>query len=183
MTLSIDGVDKTYGGRYGRPVHAVRDLSLAVPDGDLIALLGSSGCGKTSTLRMIAGFEDVSRGHIVLAGRRIETLPPPRRRVAMAFEGYALYPPLTIEENIGFGLAERGLDRAAAKRRVQEMAEMLEIGGILKRRPNSLSGGQQQRASLARAWRATPTCTCWTSRWASWNRSCARCCGGGSRRR
>lgn len=151
MTLCIDGVDKTYGGRYGNPVHAVRDLSLAVADGDLVALLGSSGCGKTSTLRMIAGFEDVTRGHINLSGRRIETLPPPRRKVAMAFEGYALYPPLTIEQNIGFGLTERGLDRAEAKRRVHEMAEMLEIGAILPRRPNSLSGGQQQRASLARA--------------------------------
>ncbi len=151
MTLCIDGVDKTYGGRYGKPVHAVRDLSLAVADGDLVALLGSSGCGKTSTLRMIAGFEDVTRGHINLAGRRIETLPPPRRKVAMAFEGYALYPPLTIEQNIGFGLTERGLDRNEAKRRVREMAEMLEISAILPRRPNNLSGGQQQRASLARA--------------------------------
>ena len=151
MTLSIDSVDKTYGGRYGKPVHAVRDLSLAVPDGELVALLGSSGCGKTSTLRMIAGFEDVTRGHINLAGRRIETLPPPRRKVAMAFEGYALYPPLTIEENIGFGLTERGLDRAEARRRVRAMAEMLEITSLLPRRPNNLSGGQQQRASLARA--------------------------------
>lgn len=150
MTLSIDSVDKIYGGRHGTPVHAVRKLSLAVPDGDLVALLGSSGCGKTSTLRMIAGFEAVTHGHINLAGRRIETLPPPRRHVAMAFEGYALYPPLTVEQNIGFGLTERGLARAEAKRRVQEMAEMLEIGDLLQRRPGSLSGGQQQRASLAR---------------------------------
>ncbi len=150
MTLSIDGIDKIYGGRHGSPVHAVRNLSLAVPDGDLVALLGSSGCGKTSTLRMIAGFEAVTNGHINLAGRRIETLPPPRRHVAMAFEGYALYPPLTIEQNIGFGLTERGLDRAEAKRRVHEMADMLEIGDLLQRRPGNLSGGQQQRTSLAR---------------------------------
>lgn len=151
MTLSLAGVDKIYGGRHGHPVHAVRALSLAVAEGELVALLGSSGCGKTSTLRMIAGFEAVTNGHINLAGRRIEQLPPPRRKVAMAFEGYALYPPLTLAENIGFGLTERGLDRAQAKRRVQEMAEMLEIDGLLERRPNSLSGGQQQRASLARA--------------------------------
>lgn len=153
MTLTIDHVDKSYSGRAGHAVLAVRDLTLTVADGDLVALLGSSGCGKTSTLRMIAGFEDVSRGGISLAGRRIETLPPARRRVAMAFEGYALYPPLTIAENIGFGLADggRGIGRAGAAKRVREVADMLEIGPILQRRPNSLSGGQQQRASLARA--------------------------------
>ncbi len=132
-------------------MHAVKNLSLAVADGDLVALLGSSGCGKTSTLRMVAGFEDVTNGHVTLAGRRIEKLPPPRRRVAMAFEGYALYPPLTVEQNIGFGLAERGVSKADAHARVQQMADMLEIGSILDRRPSSLSGGQQQRASLARA--------------------------------
>ncbi len=145
MTLAIDHVDKSYSAR--APL-AVRDLTLTVADGDLVALLGSSGCGKTSTLRMIAGFEDVSRGGISLAGRRIETLPPARRRVAMAFEGYALYPPLTIAENIGFGLAA---GRTDAAKRVRAVADMLEIGPILGRRPNSLSGGQQQRASLARA--------------------------------
>jgi len=151
VTLTIDHVDKNYSARASHPVLAVRDLTLTVADGDLVALLGSSGCGKTSTLRMIAGFEDVSRGGISLAGRRIETLPPARRRVAMAFEGYALYPPLTVAENIGFGLAGRGVSRAGAAKRVQEVADMLEIGPILQRRPNSLSGGQQQRASLARA--------------------------------
>jgi multiple sugar transport system ATP-binding protein len=151
MSLQLESVDKIYAGKRGKQVHAVKNLSLAVADGDLVALLGSSGCGKTSTLRMVAGFEDVSRGHIMLAGRRIEELPPPRRRVAMAFEGYALYPPLTVEENIGFGLAERGLSKTDAHTRVQAMAEMLEISSILNRRPNSLSGGQQQRASLARA--------------------------------
>ncbi len=153
MSLAIDAVDKIYPARRGTPVHAVRGLSLEVADGEMIALLGSSGCGKTSTLRMIAGFEDVSRGGITLAGRRIETLPPARRGVAMAFEGYALYPPLTVADNIGFGLAEgeRGVGRTEAARRVRDVADMLEIGPILNRKPNSLSGGQQQRASLARA--------------------------------
>ena len=151
MTLTLSNLSKTYPGRHGGSVQAVRNLNLTMEKGEIVALLGSSGCGKTSTLRMIAGFESVSEGGITLAGRRIETLTPDRRRVAMAFEGYALYPPLTIEENIGFGLATRGLDRAEAARRVREMAEMLEIGPILKGRPAGLSGGQQQRASLARA--------------------------------
>ena len=151
MTLRIENVDKIYPGRHGHAVHAVQSLDLAVNAGELVALLGSSGCGKTSTLRMVAGFEDVTNGAITLAGRRIEALPPPRRKVAMAFEGYALYPPLTVEQNIGFGLSERGLSRTDAAARVRQMAEMLEIGDILPRRPAALSGGQQQRASLARA--------------------------------
>ena len=148
MTLSLAAIDKIYPGRHGEPVHAVRRLDLDVADGELVALLGSSGCGKTSTLRMIAGFEDVSAGGITLAGRRIEALPPSRRGVAMAFEGYALYPPLTVAENIGFALRGSAADTA---RRVRETAELLEIGPILQNRPGVLSGGQQQRASLARA--------------------------------
>lgn len=150
MTLALSQLSKTYQGRHGMPVRAVRQLDLDVQGGEIVALLGSSGCGKTSTLRMVAGFETVTEGRITLAGRRIDALPPDQRRVAMAFEGYALYPPLTVAENIGFGLA-RGIGRDAAARRVNEMAEMLEIAPILKRHPSSLSGGQQQRASLARA--------------------------------
>ncbi len=153
MSLNIAHVDKIYAGKHGKQVHAVQALELEVADGELVALLGSSGCGKTSTLRMIAGFEEVSSGTITLAGRRIDGLPPARRKVAMAFEGYALYPPLTVRENIGFGLEDRsrGVDRAEAMRRVAQMSDMLEIGPILDRRPGALSGGQQQRASLARA--------------------------------
>lgn len=148
MSLVLGHVSKTYGGRHAAAaVRAVNDLSLDVPSGDIVALLGSSGCGKTSTLRMVAGFERVSEGTITLAGKRIDPLPPSRRGVAMAFEGYALYPPLTVAQNIGFGLP-RG---PAAQRRVAEVAELLQIGPILDRRPAGLSGGQQQRASLARA--------------------------------
>lgn len=147
MSLAIDHVSKIYGGGMQR---AVNDLELAIADGEFVALLGSSGCGKTSTLRMIAGFETVTQGKIMLAGRRIDGLPPARRNVAMAFEGYALYPPLTVEDNIGFGLAT-GRGALDAGRRVSELADMLEIGPILKRKPGKLSGGQQQRASLARA--------------------------------
>lgn len=150
MTLTLRGLSKTYAGRHGRPVRAVLDLDLAVQAGEIVALLGSSGCGKTSTLRMIAGFESVTAGEIQLAGRRVDTLPPDARRVAMAFEGYALYPPLSVAENIGFGLG-RSLGRAEVQKRVTDVAEMLEITPILDRRPSALSGGQQQRASLARA--------------------------------
>ncbi|WP_287997704.1 ABC transporter ATP-binding protein [Acidiphilium sp.] len=149
MSLLLTRLSKSYG-HGASAVHAVRALDLEVAEGEIVALLGSSGCGKTSTLRMIAGFETVTEGSITLAGRRIDHLAPASRGVAMAFEGYALYPPLSIAENIGFGLA-RGRSRADATRLVREIAALLDIEDILDRRPGGLSGGQQQRASLARA--------------------------------
>jgi multiple sugar transport system ATP-binding protein len=153
MSLALAAVSKTYGTRTRVAVRAVQALDLEVRRGEIVALLGSSGCGKTSTLRMIAGFENVTEGTITLAGRRIDPLPPSRRGVAMAFEGYALYPPLTVEQNIGFGLRRdgRGTRGQDAGRRVREVADLLEIGPLLPRRPAGLSGGQQQRVSLARA--------------------------------
>lgn len=149
--LVLHKVDKVYRSRRSRPVHAVKDLNLTVKPGEITALLGSSGCGKTSTLRMIAGFEDVSNGSISLDGRPIHNLPPSARRVAMAFESYSLYPPLTIGENIAFALKSSRLATGEAGKRVRAMAELLEIGDILGKYPSSVSGGQQQRASLGRA--------------------------------
>jgi len=148
--LIINKVDKIYRSRKGA-VHAVKALDLTVKPGEIVALLGSSGCGKTSTLRMIAGFEDVSSGAISLGGKPIHTLPPAARGVAMAFEAYSLYPPLTIGENMSFALKSSKLSQAEQERRVKAMAEMLEIADILNRYPSSVSGGQQQRASLGRA--------------------------------
>src|SRR5579871_3158434 len=149
--LAIDNVDKIYLPNTAHPVHAVRALNLHVKKGEIVALLGSSGCGKTSTLRMIAGFEDVSNGSVTLAGRRIEQLPPARRGVAMAFEGYSLYPPLTVRDNIAFALKSTKLTGAQVDKAVAEVAALTEIEPILDRYPSSISGGQQQRASLARA--------------------------------
>jgi len=145
--LTLSGVNKVYGG----VVHAVRDLDLEIRKGEIVALLGSSGCGKTSTLRMIAGFEAVTTGTITLDDRQIQTLPPARRGVAMAFEGYSLYPPLTLYENIAFALKSERLASAEVDKRVREVARLVEIEDILDRYPSSISGGQQQRASLARA--------------------------------
>jgi multiple sugar transport system ATP-binding protein len=146
--LVLENVDKIYGSG---AVHAVKDLSFSVKPGEITALLGSSGCGKTSTLRMIAGFETVSRGSIGLDGRMIHTLPPAQRGVAMAFETYSLYPPLTIGENISFALKAQRLAAQDVSKRVGDMAELLEIGDVLNKYPSSVSGGQQQRASLGRA--------------------------------
>lgn len=148
--LLIKTVDKFYGPK-GYGVHAVKNLSMDVRKGEIIALLGSSGCGKTSTLRMIAGFEPVSDGTISLAGREVHLLPPVKRNVAMAFEGYSLYPPLTVRENIAFALKAKRLSQAAVDEKVAYIAKLLEIEDILGRYPSSISGGQQQRASLGRA--------------------------------
>ncbi|MBC6439523.1 MAG: ABC transporter ATP-binding protein [Rhodospirillales bacterium] len=145
--LDISSVSKTYGGS----VRAVKNLDLTINKGEIVALLGSSGCGKTSTLRMIAGFEDVTSGEIRVQGKPIHTLPPARRGVAMAFEGYSLYPPLTIRENIAFALKAERLATSEITARVDEMANLVELEDVLDRYPSSVSGGQQQRASLARA--------------------------------
>jgi multiple sugar transport system ATP-binding protein len=149
--LELRGVDKVYRSRGKPPVHAVRSLDMEIGAGEIVALLGSSGCGKTSTLRMIAGFESVTSGSIVLRGRRIDELPPARRKVAMAFEGYSLYPPLTVRENIAFALKSQQHSRAEVWRRVDAIARLVEIDGILESFPRAISGGQQQRVSLARA--------------------------------
>ena len=151
IALSLAGVDKIYAQAAKKPVHAVKALDLNVRKGEIVALLGSSGCGKTSTLRMIAGFESVTNGSITLGGRRLDTLPPARRGVAMAFEGYSLYPPLTVRDNIAFALKSAKLSAREAEKAVAEMAALVEIEPILDRYPSSISGGQQQRASLARA--------------------------------
>jgi len=148
--LVLSKVDKIYHSKK-KTVHAVKSFDLAVKPGEIVALLGSSGCGKTSTLRMIAGFEEVTSGSITLDGREIHTLPPSQRGVAMAFEAYSLYPPLTIGDNIAFALKAAKLGAAEQQRLVRNIAEMLEISGILNRYPSSVSGGQQQRASLGRA--------------------------------
>jgi multiple sugar transport system ATP-binding protein len=149
--LSLNRVDKIYRGRGKAEVHAVKALDMSVNKGEIVALLGSSGCGKTSTLRMIAGFEDVTRGDIVLSGRRIDQMPPARRGVAMAFEGYSLYPPLTVRDNIAFALKSARMASKDVERSVAEVSRLVEIDAILDRYPSSISGGQQQRASLARA--------------------------------
>ena len=149
--LVIEKLNKFYGRPDKPTVHAVRDLSMTVRKGEIIALLGSSGCGKTSTLRMIAGLESVSGGSILLAGKHIEALPPSQRGVAMAFEGYSLYPPLTVRDNIAFALKAQKLAPDESARRVRDAAKLVDIESVLDRYPSSISGGQQQRASLARA--------------------------------
>ena len=150
-SVTLEQVSKIYGHKGKAGIRAVKSVDMAIHDGEIISLLGSSGCGKTSTLRMIAGFESVSEGSIRIGDRVINQLKPAERNVAMAFEGYALYPPLTVRDNIAFSLLRKKTPAAEVKRRVQHVAELLEISDILDAYPPTLSGGQQQRVSLARA--------------------------------
>jgi spermidine/putrescine transport system ATP-binding protein len=136
--------------RFGEMV-AVDDLTLSIERGAFYALLGPSGCGKTTTLRMIGGFEDPSEGVVYLGGQAVTDLPPYRREVNTVFQSYALFPHLSVERNVAFGLERRKVSKSDVKRRVAETLDMVQLGPLAKRRPAQLSGGQQQRVALARA--------------------------------
>jgi spermidine/putrescine transport system ATP-binding protein len=136
--------------RFGDAV-AVDDLTLSIERGAFYALLGPSGCGKTTTLRMIGGFEDPTEGVVYLGGQAVQDLPPYKRDVNTVFQSYALFPHLTVEKNVGFGLERKKVDKAEAARRVGEALEMVQLGPLAKRKPGQLSGGQAQRVALARA--------------------------------
>ncbi|MCX4823089.1 ABC transporter ATP-binding protein [Streptomyces sp. NBC_01142] len=150
--LTLHRLRKTYASR-GRPVvDAVRGIDLELRSGELLGLLGPSGCGKSTTLRMIAGLEPVTGGDIRIDGASVVRLPAQQRNIGVAFENYALYPPLTVAENLGFGLAaRRRCGRAEIARRVAAMADRIGLAELLDARPAGLSSGQKQRVALARA--------------------------------
>jgi len=137
---------KHFGG-----TSVVDDLSLEIHDGEFVVLLGPSGCGKTTTLRMLAGLENVTSGDIFIDGERVNDIPTQRRDVAMVFQSYALYPHMTIAENIGYPLRVRKIEKTERATRVNRVAAMLEIESLLERKPRQLSGGERQRVALARA--------------------------------
>jgi multiple sugar transport system ATP-binding protein len=146
MRVSFERVTKRFG-----PHTVLRDIDLEVESGECLVLLGPSGCGKTTLLRLAAGLERVDAGRIHIGPRVVNDLPPAARDVAMVFQNYALYPNLTVYENIAFPLVARRVGAAETRRRVLDVAERLELGPCLDRRPGQLSGGQQQRVALARA--------------------------------
>ena len=145
-SLSLRHLARHYG-----PVRAVDDLNLEVPDGAFVTLLGPSGCGKSTTLNLIAGLDRPNAGTILLGDRDVTRMPPNERRMAMVFQNYALYPNMTVFENIGFSLKLRRRPAAEITDRVSAIAEMLDIAHLLHRKPAELSGGQQQRVALGRA--------------------------------
>ena len=136
--------------RYG-DFTALQKISLSIRDNEFFTLLGPSGCGKTTLLRMIAGFEDVTEGAIFLFGQEIDNLPPNERPVNTVFQNYALFPQMTVLQNVSFGLEMRGKSKAEAQKRAGEMLELVQLGQFSHRKPSQLSGGQQQRVALARA--------------------------------
>lgn len=147
--LVLQDLLKVFRGR-GKPVVAVDHLNLEVAKGELITLLGPSGCGKTTTLRLVGGFEVPDAGEIYIAGQRVTHLPPQRRPTATVFQSYALFPHMSVFENVAFGLKVRRVPRAELRKRVHEVLSLVGLEGLEDRSPSKLSGGQQQRVALAR---------------------------------
>ncbi|MHA6344248.1 ABC transporter ATP-binding protein [Roseivivax sp. CAU 1761] len=144
--IRLNGLVKNYGA-----VRAIHGVDLTMNDGEFVAFVGPSGCGKSTMLRMIAGLEEISGGELRIGGRLVNDVEPKGRDVAMVFQDYALYPHMTVRENIGFGLKMRGQKPAQIAPRVEQAAEILQIGDYLDRKPGQLSGGQRQRVAMGRA--------------------------------
>src|SRR3954452_9831075 len=145
-TLQLDGLSKSFG-----ELQILRSIDLALADGEMLVIVGASGCGKSTLLRLVAGLETATAGRIVIDGRDVTNVDPAARDIAMVFQNYALYPHMTVFDNMAYGLRIRGLSRAEIGTRVQEAAELLGIGPLLARRPRQLSGGQRQRVAIGRA--------------------------------
>jgi multiple sugar transport system ATP-binding protein len=144
--LTLQGLGKRFGA-----VDVFRNISLEVEDGEFVVLVGPSGCGKSTLLRTIAGLEEISEGHLLIDGKRANELPPKTRDIAMVFQNYALYPHLTVEDNMGFSLRLAGVPTPQIRSKVQDVARSLRLETLLHRRPKELSGGQRQRVAMGRA--------------------------------
>ena len=144
--LTLNGLNKRYGD-----LNVVEDVSLEVAQGEFVSLLGPSGCGKTTTLQMIAGFAEPTRGKILLEGRDITGVRPEKRGMGIVFQSYALFPHMTVDENVGFGLEMQGMAGGERKRRIEETLDLVRLSGLGARYPRNLSGGQRQRVAIARA--------------------------------
>ncbi|CAN0574679.1 unnamed protein product, partial [Laminaria digitata] len=145
-SLELEGVFKRFGDNT-----VVRDVHLEIEDGDFVVLVGPSGCGKSTTLRMIAGLEEISEGTLKIDGKVVNKLSPRDRDVAMVFQSYALYPHMTVRENISFGLKLRKMPQAEIDARVSDAAAILGLEDLLERKPRAMSGGQRQRVAMGRA--------------------------------
>ena len=149
--VSLKNVYKIYPGDKGSEVTAVKDFNLEIQDREFMVFVGPSGCGKSTTLRMIAGLEEISRGDILIGDRRVNDVPPKDRDIAMVFQNYALYPHMSVYENMAFGLKLRKYPKDEIRKRVSDAAEILGITDYLERKPKALSGGQRQRVAVGRA--------------------------------
>ncbi|HLY45259.1 MAG TPA: sn-glycerol-3-phosphate ABC transporter ATP-binding protein UgpC [Stellaceae bacterium] len=145
-TVTLDGVRKSFGGR-----EVVHGVSCAIADRELVVVVGPSGCGKSTLLRMVAGLEGVSAGTVAIDGRIVNGVEPKDRDIAMVFQNYALYPHMSVRDNMAYGLKMRRMERAEIARRVERAAAILQLDGLLQRKPRQLSGGQRQRVAMGRA--------------------------------
>ena len=145
-SVSLSGIRKSYDG-----VEVIHGVDCEIRDGEFVVVLGPSGCGKSTLLRMIAGLETITQGEIAIGGRIVNALEPKDRDIAMVFQNYALYPHMSVYDNMSYGLRIRGMPKAEIEMRVQKAAEILELGDFLRRRPRQLSGGQRQRVAMGRA--------------------------------
>ena len=145
--VTLRNVRKTYPGGF----EAIKGIDVAVGDGQFCVLVGPSGCGKSTLLRMVAGLETISSGEIEIGERVVNTIEPADRDIAMVFQNYALYPHMTVYNNMAYGLRNRGMPKPEIEQRVREAARILEIEALLDRKPRQLSGGQRQRAEIGRA--------------------------------
>ncbi|MDW6020122.1 sn-glycerol-3-phosphate ABC transporter ATP-binding protein UgpC [Vibrio plantisponsor] len=151
-SVTFKNVNKVYSG----DTHIVKDINLEIASGEFVVFLGPSGCGKSTTLRMLSGLEDISSGEILIDDIVVNDLNPKERNIAMVFQSYALYPHMTVAENIGFSLKMEGKKKAEIEKEVNRVAEMLQLTPLLKRKPRALSGGQRQRVAMGRAMVRTP---------------------------
>ena len=145
-TVTLRNAKKSFGN-----VNIIKGVDLDIADGEFCVFVGPSGCGKSTLLRMIAGLEDITSGSLQIGGREMANVEPADRGVAMVFQSYALYPHMTVRDNIGFGLKMTGHDKADIEKRTQRAADMLQLGPLMDRKPSQLSGGQRQRVAIGRA--------------------------------
>jgi multiple sugar transport system ATP-binding protein len=151
-TVQFKGVNKIYSG----DVHIVKDFNLDIADGEFVVFLGPSGCGKSTTLRMLSGLESITEGELFIDDQCVNELSPKERNIAMVFQSYALYPHMTVRDNIGFSLKMEGKKKAQIEQEVRRIADMLQLTPLLDRKPKALSGGQRQRVAMGRAMVRTP---------------------------
>jgi len=146
-SISLRNIQKTFG----KDTQVIKDVDLDIADGEFCVFLGPSGCGKSTLLRMVAGIEDVTAGELRIGGVRMNEVPAAKRQVAMVFQSYALYPHMSVYENMAFGLRQAKVDKGEIDQRVREAAQILQLEPLLERMPRALSGGQRQRVAIGRA--------------------------------
>jgi len=169
--IELKRIEKSYGA-----LKVIHDIDVTIRSGEFLVLVGPSGCGKSTLLRMIAGLEEISGGDLIIDGARVNDLAPAERNIAMVFQDYALYPHMTVRENMSFGLKMRGEKDDRISGRVGQAADVLKIADYLERRPGQLSGGQRQRVAMGRAIVREPAAFCSTSLYpTSMQRSVSRC--------